>query len=245
MAGAGREGKFTPFLRDKLGWSEKYAYRKAMRWKAAHMYRVGLIDKDAYDKEWGNGSSTLRTASEPDEATPPAVPALCQTYTIEVDPSVPPLCQPDFSPEEIGADVEALEKRKDGFFKTVLYRAMYPVALAKWFDSAWRLQAKRHGTKTFAETLAAILFIGTKHAEPGDDWEEIYDEILRDIGHNHALVLQHSFVHPEERDEVEDEFFAEPTPEAKTDAEVEASGEEKTPNTEEITLDDFDGPPCW
>jgi hypothetical protein len=245
MAGAGREGKFTPFLREGLGWTDKYAYNKATRWIAAHMYRVGLIDEVTYNKRMGNGSRALRGASEDEDVPNTSAPILVQTFITEADPLAPPLSQPAFSPEEIDADANALEQRRAGFFKTVLIRAMYPLAFADWFHLGLRIQAERHGTKTMAETLAAIVFLGTKPANPNDVFDELMDEFLHDIGHDPTWVLRADWIHPDDRCETDNDQSLKVFPDPAKFAGYVAGGTEKIGDPSETTLDDFDGPPCW
>ena len=131
MAGTGRAGKLTPFLRDELKWPEKHAYDKAMRWIAAYELRAGLIDEETYRKRMGNGNTTSRSDSP---ATPdrPVAPPLHQTFTVEVSDDEVELAAPIFTSVEIATDALALEKRKQSFYSPVLMRAYYPVGLAAW-----------------------------------------------------------------------------------------------------------------
>jgi hypothetical protein len=242
MAGTGRAGKFTPFLRNELEWPEKNAYDKAMRWVAAHQLRIGEIDEETYRSRTGNGngSTTLRSDSSAAPAGRPVAPAFKQLFNVDVNDEAPALKPPTYKADEITADAQALEKRKNSFHSTILLRAQYPVGFAAWLRSAWKLQARRHGTRTFADTMAATFLIGWKSAAEDDEWGQCLDEILHDIGRDPSSALRPDFVHPEDRENAPADATV-----IVADLVVTAEEDVQPVNPEvchdsELTLDDFD-----
>lgn len=197
MAGAGRGGKFTPFLRDELGWDDKRAYDKAMRGIARHKYRVGLITYSELQQAYGNKKKDPDPAPEPDSdenttsrgdsAGQVQKPQLTQSFTVIVDEAdlIPP---PHFSDAELDKSMADLETRKTKFQTTVLHRALMTHGVRDWFDAAWQMQARRHGTKTYRDTVKAVFFFGTKPAAKDNAWDQAFDEILAEVGKHPELA---------------------------------------------------------
>jgi len=185
LVGTGRAGKFTPFLRDALGWPEKNAYDKAMRWVAAHQFRIGEIDEETYRRKTGNSTenTTLRSDSTDPAHSRPLAPPLTQEFTVEVT-EVEESDTPQFTDEQLNENRSALEASEPAFVSAVLYRAVLPSAHKYWFDSAIRLQSRRLGTKTFRDTLFALALRGGQKAAEDDEWGRMHDDILADIAAN-------------------------------------------------------------
>jgi len=195
MSGNGREGKFSAFVRENMGWQVQKPYDKAMRWIAKYQHRTGLITPDEYRRRMGkspSAKSTPRRGTSQDNlllGVRPAAPAVIQqTFTVIDDDDGDAEADLRYTDDKLAESAAELERRHSQGDTCLLLRTVMTAGERDWYRAAERMQMRRHGVKSRKDAFRKVMFLGRKAADEDDEWGQIMDEILREVDTYPALM---------------------------------------------------------